>query len=67
MKNNKSINVRVNEELYNAIAADANTQQLSLNEIVRRVNLGLLFDFRPCRKSKFRSTSNLDWTAVRAI
>lgn len=37
MKNNKSINVRVNEELYNAIAADADAQQLSLNEIVRRV------------------------------
>lgn len=37
MKNNKSINVRVNEKLYNAIAADADAQQLSLNEIVRRV------------------------------
>ena len=36
MKNNKSINVRVNEELYNAIASDAKAQNISLNEIVRR-------------------------------
>lgn len=37
MKNDKSINVRISEELYNAIAADAKAQELSLNEIVRRV------------------------------
>ena len=36
MKNNKSINVRISEELYNAIAADAKAQNISLNEIVRR-------------------------------
>ena len=36
MRNDKSINVRISEELYNTIAADAKAQNISLNEIVRR-------------------------------
>ena len=36
MRNDKSINVRISEELYNTIAADAKAQDISLNEIVRR-------------------------------
>lgn len=36
MRNDKSINVRISEELYNTIAADAKAQNISLNEVVRR-------------------------------